>query len=1103
VQVFTHADGMSLKKLLVMSMAFLFFYSSFLSMEVNKYRAASPLPKFYVDDDYNASTPGWHTDHFDTIQDAIDNASLGDRIIVYEGFYKENLVINKSVDIFGEDKEDTIIDGGNKENVITINSNNVDISTFTIRNSGKAEKNAAVKVNADSCKIVDNIISGGTHGIFIENSDGTTIAYNNIYNNRNGTFLYSSDSNVINYNEICNNYQNGILLNETCDYNEISFNTIYRNKDNGIYFHDHCSRNEVISNTIYENSNTGIRIENSSLNDNIRNNIIRDNDHYGILIVGSKNAAQENDIYCNGKHGILLLADDQTNITENTVYNNTLDGIKLQNSTKDNVTGNYIYGNLQYGLFVNYYSVDNIIYNNAFENNWGNARDISLNNNTWYLAKTNGSNVINGPYIAGNYWDDYTGLDNDGDGIGESSYIINGGGSEDKYPLLYRKPIAKTSGPYYGSTGEHVAFDGSKSTSPDGEIIFYSWDFGDGSTGLGLKTTHNYTTAGNYSLTLTVENDLGGTNFATTYVIITKDTQPPTITVDQHGTSSGSLSNIHTISATIIDNVKVSEVSIEYWYDDDNTSEHITAEMNYKGGNYYEKVIVPDQTVSRIFCIITAKDASGNENDTKSPIPIFNAKSRVNVSEKISLDGSRSFDLDGEIESYTWDFGDGTSAEGAIQTHVYSTDGNYTLSLTVTDDAGRTGVKYHKIDVRPLAPLMSSASVLYQINNNSALNVNLTKNFLCYDINSDGIYDTFYDPNEILIQVHSSVDVNGNEVFLLSVDDKYIPEFFWCPEKDYISMIVYRKATFPENSISIDELNEKATITVNVEKTNWIYIELDDSKYPNSPFTVKAGSRTISEDKIWRTNGKIYVLDDATTTYYFIFEDIFPKVGSPTFSPADGGIIDGQIKTITITYNVAVNITAAFFHNTNILNDIKTADNRVFSYTPPGYWNNGTYILGIEATALKGTSTDQSSAVYFYFKYEEPPQKSFLEKYWLLILVIIGLAGAGVYVLCRLGKLNFDHFIYIKKWKILPFFKTVIFGPVSVTVDSENVNKAEFYVDGQLKDTVTAPPYFWQWGEKAYRKHKLEAKVYDKKGKSISSGEMTFYILNPFSKKES
>jgi PKD repeat protein len=55
-----------------------------------------------------------------------------------------------------------------------------------------------------------------------------------------------------------------------------------------------------------------------------------------------------------------------------------------------------------------------------------------------------------------------------------------------------------------------------------------------------------------------------------------------------------------------------------------------------------------------------------------------------------SFDGSGSIDLDGSITSYVWDFGDGSTGTGMTTTHLYAADGSYTVTLTVTDDAGAT-----------------------------------------------------------------------------------------------------------------------------------------------------------------------------------------------------------------------------------------------------------------------------------------------------------------------------------------------------------------------------------------------------------------------------
>ena len=120
--------------------------TSLLHVEVGR---ADVLPKFYVDDDYNATSPGWHVDHFAIIQEAIDNASAGDRIIVYAGTYNESLTINKKLDLFGEQKTTTIIDANQTGDVLTISATLVNISHFTLQNSQQNNSKAVIRITAD------------------------------------------------------------------------------------------------------------------------------------------------------------------------------------------------------------------------------------------------------------------------------------------------------------------------------------------------------------------------------------------------------------------------------------------------------------------------------------------------------------------------------------------------------------------------------------------------------------------------------------------------------------------------------------------------------------------------------------------------------------------------------------------------------------------------------------------------------------------------------------------------------------------------------------------------------------------------------------------
>jgi len=68
-------------------------------------------------------------------------------------------------------------------------------------------------------------------------------------------------------------------------------------------------------------------------------------------------------------------------------------------------------------------------------------------------------------------------------------------------------PIADPGGPYQGATGQPISFDGSGSSDPNGDLLSYSWDFGDGGSAPGALASHIYVAAGNYLVTLTVTDD--------------------------------------------------------------------------------------------------------------------------------------------------------------------------------------------------------------------------------------------------------------------------------------------------------------------------------------------------------------------------------------------------------------------------------------------------------------------------------------------------------------------------------------------------------------------------------------------------------------------
>jgi nitrous oxidase accessory protein len=172
------------------------------------------------------------------IQDLIDNASDGDTIYIPSGTYYENIVINKSISLIGEDKNTTIIDGfGNGHTVyyvVYVSANNVTVSGFTIQDSGNS-LTLGILIRSNYNTISKNIINAiSRYGIRLIESHCNIITNNIILKNDIGISLTFSGNNALTGNSILNSHEYAIYLSYACSNNIISYNNISNNDILGI-----------------------------------------------------------------------------------------------------------------------------------------------------------------------------------------------------------------------------------------------------------------------------------------------------------------------------------------------------------------------------------------------------------------------------------------------------------------------------------------------------------------------------------------------------------------------------------------------------------------------------------------------------------------------------------------------------------------------------------------------------------------------------------------------------------------------------------------------------------------------------------------------------
>ncbi len=480
------------------------------------------------------------------------------------------------------------------------------LSHLTVRNNVFTRSYTTVWVNTGTDVVFDNntLTDCFDYCLHLQDLSKVQVSHNNISGQLwEGIWVQSSQEVQITDNYIANGFYYGIHAEMGSNNLSILRNRMYKNSIDGVYI---VGGNgvKVQNNSMWGNTQ-GAFIEGGGGSVDVGSNVVDHNDLTGIIGIGQGTVIHDNLVYKNGGPGIGVLG-GSVDILDNVVHDNK-GGMSFSYATGGLVSGNDIQYNATEPAFNCTSSTGMFIYNNIILD--GANADTNTCGSSWSIPKKAGRNLVNGSYLGGNFWSNYTGRDTDGDLLGNTKVPYGPG---DSNPMVPAPPFMedRTTGQpsigqkfliqaaimdRFGLSSYKVDFWFDNGTHNPLWLFFNS---SDGVLGIYERVIDVPIGARNLSYILEATNPWDQTNKTAVRVMSIIDTIAPKV---KDLTGFPSTGENLTFAAVASDNIEIASVVFRYNID---TGPYSNVSGAFNGSAYVRNITIPQRSLSLNYSVI-------------------------------------------------------------------------------------------------------------------------------------------------------------------------------------------------------------------------------------------------------------------------------------------------------------------------------------------------------------------------------------------------------------------------------------------------------------------------------------------------------------------